>query len=101
MAAKGTRKATATKRSKQQRKYNGTAEQKRNRAMRNKARRDALKKGTVKKGDNKDIDHKKKVKDGGTNAKGNTRVRSKSANRADNGKTGGRKKGSKNTKKGK
>ena len=98
MPKKGQTKKNATKRSKQQRKFNSSPKQKKNRAMRNKARRDAIKKGTVKKGDGKDVDHKKKVKDGGTNAKGNTRVRSKSANRADNGKTGGRKKGSKNVK---
>lgn len=96
MPKAGQTKATATKRSKQQRKYNGTAEQKRKRAMRNAARRKAEKEGKVSKGDGKDVDHKKKVKDGGTNAKGNTRVRSRSANRADNGGTGGRKKGSKN-----
>lgn len=39
----------------------------------------------------KDIDHKKPLRSGGSNAKSNTRVRSRSANRADNGKTGGRK----------
>ena len=72
-------------------KYNAKPEQKKNRAMRNKARADAIKKGIVKKGDGKDIDHKKPVRSGGKNGKGNLRVRSKSANRADNGKRGGRK----------
>lgn len=94
MPSKGETKSTAKKRSVQQRKYNSTPEQKKNRAMRNKARRQALSKGTVKKGDGKDIDHKTPVRSGGTNSKGNLRVRSRSANRADNGGTGGRKKGS-------
>jgi len=92
MPRKGEFKKNATARSKQQRKYNGSPAQKKNRAKRNAARRVAEKKGTVRKGDNKDIDHKRKIKDGGTNAKGNTRVRSRSANRADNGGSGGRKK---------
>jgi len=98
MPKKGELKAGATKRSKQQRKYNSSPQQKKNRAARNKARQQALKKGTVKKGDNKDIDHKKKLKDGGSNSTSNRRVRSRSANRADNGGTGGRKRGSKNKK---
>lgn len=98
MAAKGARKSTATARSKAQRKYNGTEEQKKNRAKRNAARRAAIKDGRVKKGDKKEIDHKTKLKDGGTNSKSNLRVRSQKANRADNGGTGGRKKGSKNKK---
>tara|TARA_R110002012_G_C11521828_1_gene599544 strand:+ start:437 stop:727 length:291 start_codon:yes stop_codon:yes gene_type:complete len=95
MPKKGELKKNATKRSKQQRRYNSTPEQKKKRAMRNAARRKAEKKGQVKKGDGKDVDHKKKIKDGGTNSKGNTRVRSRSANRADNGSrkgVGGKKK---------
>ena len=51
-----------------------------------------MKDGRVKKGDGKDIDHKKPIRSGGGNSKGNTRVRSASANRADNGGRGGRKK---------
>jgi hypothetical protein len=50
------------------------------------------KKGAVRKGDGKDVDHKRKLKDGGSNSKGNLRVKNKSSNRADNGGTGGRKK---------
>ena len=99
MAAKGARKATATKRSKQQRKYNSSPKQKKNRAKRNQARAEAIKDGRVSKGDGKDVDHKRKLKDGGSNKKSNTRIKSKSKNRADNGGTGGRKKGSKNKKK--
>ena len=92
MPKKGETSASASKRSKQQREYNSSPEQIKKRSMRNKARRAAEKKGTVSKGDGKDIDHVKPVRSGGTNAKGNTRVRSRSANRADNGGTGGRKK---------
>lgn len=86
------KKANATKRSKQQRAYNSRPEQKKNRAARNKARREAEKDGRVKKDDGKDVDHKEPLRSGGSTHKSNTRVRSKSANRADNGKTGGRKK---------
>lgn len=71
--------------------YQGSTEQKKNRAARNTARRRAEKAGVVKKGDGKDVDHKKPLRSGGTNAKGNLRVRSAKANRADNGKRGGRK----------
>ncbi len=99
MPKKGQFKAGASKRSKQQRKYNSSPKQKKNRALRNAARRRAEKNGRVSKGDGRDVDHKKKLKDGGSNKKSNTRIKSKSANRADNGKTGGRKKGSKNRKK--
>ena len=94
MAKKGEMKANASKRSKQQRAFNSRPEQKKNRAARNKARRQALREGKVKKGDNKDIDHKKPLRNGGSSGKSNRRVRSRSANRADNGKRGGRPKGS-------
>jgi hypothetical protein len=95
MAKKGQTKAGAKKRSVQQRKYNSTAKAKKERAMRNKARRQAEKEGKVTKGDGKDIDHKKPLRDGGSNKKSNQRVRSKTANRADNGSrkgVGGKKK---------
>ena len=85
MAGDGKKSATATKRSKQQRAYNSTPKAKKERAMRNQARREAIKKGRVSKGDGKDIDHKKPVRNGGTNSKGNTRVRPSKANKADNG----------------
>jgi len=61
--------------------YQGTEEQKKNRAMRNKARRKALKNGSVKKGDKKDVAHNKAISKGGTNKDG-TRVTSSSANRS-------------------
>jgi hypothetical protein len=39
--------------------------------------------GAAKKGDGKDVDHIKPLKSGGTSAKTNLRMRSKSANRGD------------------
>jgi hypothetical protein len=62
--------------------YQGTEEQKKNRAARNAARAVAMKKGLVKKGDGKDIDHKRPISKGGTNAASNLRVQSASANRS-------------------
>lgn len=90
MARKGEYKSTASKRSKQQRAYNGTPEQKKRRAARNAARRQLEKEGKVRKGDGKDVEHKNK--NARDNSKGNITVRSRSANRADNRGTGGRKK---------
>jgi len=55
------------------------------RAMRNRARRHAIAAGKAKKGDGKDIDHKVPLRNGGSTADSNTRVRSRSSNRADNG----------------
>ena len=55
MPAKGQKKATATKRSKQQRAYNSTPEQKKRRAQRNAARAKLEKEGKVKKGDGKSL----------------------------------------------
>ena len=48
-------------------------------AQRHRARRAALKLGMVKPG--QDVDHKKPISKGGTNAKGNLRAQSPSANR--------------------
>jgi len=90
MAKKGQNKSTATKRSKQQRKYNGTEEQKKRRAQRNAARAKMEKEGKVSKGDGLDVDHKDK--NTANNSKSNLRVKSKKSNRADNRSTGGRKK---------
>ncbi len=70
---------------------------KKQRAARNKARAEAVKDGKVEKGDGKDIDHKNPLRSGGSTKKSNTRVRSKSANRADNG----HRKGEKQKRKGK
>ena len=63
-------------------KYHGTKKAKKQRAMRNKARADAEKDGTVKKGDGKEVDHKKALSNGGSNAKSNRRVVSRKKNRS-------------------
>mgnify|MGYP001182477799 FL=1 len=62
-------------------KYQGTEEQKKNRAKRNAARRKATRQGKVTKGDGKDVAHKKAIDKGGKNSDG-TRVESKSKNRS-------------------
>lgn len=64
--------------------YQGKPEQIKKRAERVKARRMMEKTGAAHKGDGKDVDHIKPMRSGGTSAKGNLRMRSKSANRADN-----------------
>ena len=63
--------------------YQGTEEQKKNRAQRNKARRMLSKEGVAAKGDGKDVDHIKPMRNGGTSTRSNLRMRSKSANRSD------------------
>lgn len=90
MAGKGQYKSTANARSKRQRKYQGSEEQKKNRAARNKARREAEREGRVKDGDGREVDHKRPFAHGGSNHKSNTRVIDKSANRRAGGKIGGR-----------
>lgn len=62
--------------------YNATPEMKKKRAMNNAARATLAKEGIVSKGDGKDVDHKKMLKDGGTNARSNLRAVPKSVNRA-------------------
>lgn len=57
--------------------YHAKPKQKKNRAMRNAARREA----GLKKGDGKEVDHRKPLSKGGTNAKSNRRVVSRSTNR--------------------
>lgn len=61
--------------------YQATEEQKKNRAQRNAARREAIRAGIAKKGDGKDINHKTPISKGGTNAKSNLEVSSRSKNR--------------------
>lgn len=51
------------------------------RVERNQARREALREGTVHKGDGKEIDHKRMLDSGGTNARSNRRVVDASTNR--------------------
>jgi hypothetical protein len=63
--------------------YQGTDEQKKNRAQRNKARRLMIREGKAAKGDGKDVDHITPLRSGGTSTKSNLRIRSKSANRSD------------------
>lgn len=83
MAMKGQKQSAAEKKAKA--KFQKKPSEVKKRVARNKARRHAIKDGRVKKGDGKDIDHKKKLSQGGSNSKSNTRVRSASANRRDNG----------------
>lgn len=64
------------------RNYQGTEEQKKNRAKRNAARRELEDQGRVKKGDGKDVDHKRPISKGGSNASSNLRVQSASNNRS-------------------
>ena len=61
--------------------YDGTEAVKKKRAQRNKARRLMEAAGKVHKGDGKDVDHKKPLKNGGTNAKSNLAVKSQTENR--------------------
>lgn len=61
--------------------YHSKPEQKKNRAQRNAARREMEDKGRVHKGDGKDVDHKRAISNGGSNADSNLRVQSKSKNR--------------------
>lgn len=95
MAGKGQYKSNAKARSVRQRKYQGSEEQKKNRAARNKTRREAEREGRVRNGDGKDIDHKTPFAHGGSNHKSNTRVLSKSANRKAGGRIGGQRKAAK------
>ena len=63
-------------------KFQSSEEQKKYRAARNKARREGERTGRVSKGDGKDIDHMKPLSKGGSTTKANTRVVSRSTNRA-------------------
>lgn len=62
--------------------YQGTEEQKKNRAKRNAARRELEEQGRVRKGDGKDVDHRVPLSKGGSNAASNLRVQSASNNRS-------------------
>lgn len=66
---------------KEYREYQGTPEQIKKRSQRNAARREMEKEGLVHKGDGKDVDHKRPIDKGGSNARSNLRVVSKSTNR--------------------
>ena len=86
MAEKGEKRSPTAHRTPSQirrhgRTYQATTEQKKNRAKRNAARREAMKAGKVRKGDGKDVHHKTPLSKGGTNAKRNLAVQSRSKNR--------------------
>lgn len=61
--------------------YQGTEEQKKNRAARNAARAKLMKQGKVRKGDGKDVAHVKALSKGGTNGDG-VRAQPASKNRS-------------------
>lgn len=61
--------------------YQGKPQQIKNRALRNAARRELAKEGLVRKGDGKDVDHKRMLDKGGSNARSNLRVTSQKVNR--------------------
>lgn len=61
--------------------YQGTEEQKKNRAARNAARDKLADKGLVKKGDGKDVHHKRPLRSGGSNEADNLAVASVKKNR--------------------
>jgi hypothetical protein len=56
-------------------KYQGTDEQKKNRAKRNAARRQMMREGKVSKGDGKHVNHVTPLSKGGGNGKGNLTVK--------------------------
>ena len=62
--------------------YNAKPEMVKKRTMNNQARRKLEKEGLVRKGDGKDVDHKKPLRSGGSNARSNLRAIPKSQNRA-------------------
>ena len=62
--------------------YQGTEEQKKNRAKRNKARRQLEREGVVSKGDGKDVDHTTPLSKGGSTARSNIRAKAAKANRS-------------------
>lgn len=72
--------------------YNAKPDQVNKREERNKARAQLEREGKVSKGDGKDVDHKKMLDNGGSNARGNLRVVDQKTNRGwrkSNGKTYG------------
>ena len=64
-----------------QKKYNARPDIVNRREDNNLARAQMMRAGKVKKGDGKDVDHKKPLRSGGTNARSNLRVQPKSVNR--------------------
>lgn len=66
----------------QQRQYNASPEATAKRVANNAARRAAIKAGKARVGDNTDVDHKKPLSKGGSNAPSNLQVVSRSKNRS-------------------
>lgn len=61
--------------------YNAKPDQVNKREMRNAARASLMRDGKVTKGDGKDVDHKKPLKNGGSNTQSNLTVKSQTENR--------------------
>lgn len=78
---------------KERAKYHSRPEQMANNAKRKRARRALEREGRVHPFDGKEVDHKKPLKRGGSNASGNLRVRSRSSNRSVSKTSGNRMKG--------
>lgn len=64
--------------------YQAQPAQVKKRVARNAARREMMREGVVHKGDGMDVDHKRQLEHGGTNARSNLRVVSARVNRAKN-----------------
>lgn len=64
-----------------QKAYNARPENVNKREQNNAARREAIRKGEARVGDGKDVDHKKPLRKGGSNAESNTRVVDRGDNR--------------------
>ena len=67
------------------RNYHGKPKQRKERAKRTAARERLIRQGKVKKGSRKDVDHKRPLRNGGSNGINNLRLRDKSDNRSDHG----------------
>ena len=65
-----------------QRKYNARPENVNKREANNRARQEAIREGRARVGDGTEVDHKRPLRKGGTNAPGNLRVVSGSTNAA-------------------
>lgn len=62
--------------------YHASPEQRKNRSLRTVARNSAIADGKAARGDGKDLDHRRALSKGGTNAKSNQRMVSASSNRS-------------------
>lgn len=62
--------------------YHSTPEQRHNRSLRTTARNAAISDGRAARGDGKDLDHKRALSKGGSNAKSNQRMVAASTNRS-------------------